>query len=59
MYFPLFVGDSCFVTHYFFVSFLYSFEIILKRKRGPFALLLLSYGCLVTVNVMQFYITLS
>ena len=28
-----------------------SFAIILKRKRGLVALLLLSYGCLVTVNV--------
>ena len=30
----------------------YSFVIILKRKRELVALLLLSYGCLVTVNVL-------
>ena len=30
-----------------------SFAIILKRKRELFALLLLSYGCLVTVNVLR------
>ena len=29
-----------------------SFAIILKRKRELVALLLLSYGCLVTVNVL-------
>ena len=29
-----------------------SFAIILKRKRELAALLLFSYGCLVTVNVM-------
>ena len=29
-----------------------SFATILKRKRELFALLLLSYGCLVTVNVL-------
>ena len=28
-----------------------SFAVILKRKRELVALLLLSYGCLVTVNV--------
>ena len=29
-----------------------SFEFILKRKRELIALILLSYGCLVTVNVL-------
>ena len=29
-----------------------SFAIILKRKRELVALLLLSYGCLVTLNVL-------
>ena len=33
------------------------FEIILKRKRELVALLLLSYICLVTVNVLWFYLT--
>ena len=30
----------------------YSFAFILKRKRELVALLLLSYGCLATVNVL-------
>ena len=33
----------------------FSFVIILTRKRGLFALLLLSFGCLVTVNVWLFF----
>ena len=34
-----------------------SFAIILKRKRELVALLLLSYGCLVTVNVLGLFLT--
>ena len=34
-----------------------SFVIILKMKREMVALLLLSYGCLVTVKVMCFFLT--
>ena len=34
-----------------------SFAIILKRKRELVALLLLSYGCLPTVNVMWLFLT--
>ena len=34
-----------------------SFEIILKGKRELFALLLLSPGCLVTVNVLWLFLT--
>ena len=34
-----------------------SFEIILKRKRELVAFLLLSYGCLVTVNVLWLFLT--
>ena len=33
------------------------FAIILKRKRELVALLLLSYGCLVTVNVLWIFLT--
>ena len=32
-----------------------TFVIILKRKRELVALLLLSYGCLVTVNVLRLF----
>ena len=39
-----------FIVHYFCV--LSSFAIILKRKRELVALRLLSYVCLVTVNVL-------
>ena len=34
-----------------------SFAIILTRKRELVALLLLSFGCLVTVNVLWFFLT--
>ena len=34
-----------------------SFTIILKRKRKLVALLLLSYRCIVTINVMWFFLT--
>ena len=52
MYFPLFVGVLCLsLFWYAFLCDLSSFAIILKRKSELVALLLLSYGCLVTVNV--------
>ena len=38
---------------------LLSFAIILKRKIELVALLLLSYGCLVIVNVMWLFLTMS
>ena len=38
------------------VCVLSSFAIILKRKRELLALLLLSYGCCVTVNVMWLFL---
>ena len=34
-----------------------SFAIILKRKRELVALLLLYYGCVVTVNVLRLFLT--
>ena len=39
--------------HHFVIS---SFAIILTRKRELVALLLLSFGCLVTVNVLWFFL---
>ena len=42
----------CFVLHYFV-------SIILKRKRELVALLLLSYGCLVTLNGLWLFLTVS
>ena len=39
------------------VCVLSSFAIILKRKRELVSLLLLSYGCLCTVNVMWLFLT--
>ena len=42
---------------YALLYILSSFTIILKRKRELDALLLLSYGCLVTVNVLWLLLT--
>ena len=47
---------SLFVMHYF-VSIPYSFAIILKSKRKLDALLLLSYRCIVTINVLWLFLT--
>ena len=56
MYFPLFVGVLCLsLFWYAFLCVLSSFAIILKRKRELSALLLLSCGCLVTVNVLWLF----
>ena len=53
MYFPLFVGVLCLSLFCYALLCVHSsFANILKRKRNPVALLLLSYRCLVTVNVM-------
>ena len=60
MYFPLLVGVLCLsliccALH----ALLYvqsSFAIILKRKRKLVALLLLSYNCLATVNVLWLFL---
>ena len=52
MYLPLFVGVLCWSLFWYALLYvLSSFEIILTRKRELVALLLLSFGCLVTVNV--------
>ena len=53
MYFPLFVSvQRLSLFDYALLCVHSSFAIILKRKRELVALLLLSYGCLVTVNVL-------
>ena len=53
MYLPLFVGVLCWsLVWYALLYVLSSFASILTRKRELVALLLLSFGCVVTVNVM-------
>ena len=53
MYFPLSVGGLCLSLFcYALLCVFSSFVIILKRKRELVILLLLSYGWLVTVNVL-------
>ena len=57
MYFTLFVGVLClslFCSELLCVHS--SFAIILKRKRKLVALLLLSYNCMLTVNVPWFFL---
>ena len=58
MYFPLSVGVLC-LSLFWYALFcvLSSFAIIFKRKRELVALLLLSYGCLVAVNVLWLFLT--
>ena len=51
--FPLVVGVLCLSLFCCaLLCVLFSFAIILKRKRELIALLLLAYGCLVTVNTL-------
>ena len=58
MYFSLFVGILCLSLFcHAFLCVLTSFTIILKRKRELGAFLLLSYRCLVTVNVLCLFLT--
>ena len=60
MYFPLFVGVLCLSFFcYALVCVHSSFAIILKRKRKLVALLLLSYRCVVIVNVLWLFLTVS
>ena len=52
MYLSLFVGILCWSLFcYVLIYVLSSFAIILMRKRELVALLLLSFGCIVTLNV--------
>ena len=56
MYFPLYVGVLCTCLSLFWYALfcvLSSFAIILERKRELVALLLLSYGCHFTINVLS------
>ena len=56
MYFPLFVGVLCLSLFWYALQcVLSSFAIILKRKRELVALLLLSYGSLIAVNVLWLF----
>ena len=58
MFFPLFVGVLCLSLFCYALLCVHSsFAIIFKRKRKPVALLLLSYRCIVTINVIGFYLT--
>ena len=57
MYFSLFVGVLCLCNFWYaLLCVLSSFAIILKRKRELVALLLLSNGCLVIVNVLWLFL---
>ena len=58
MYFSLFVGVLCLSLLCYALLCVHScFAIILKRKRGLLALLLLSYKCIVTINVLWLFLT--
>ena len=58
MHFLLFVGVLCLsLFWYALLCVLSSFAIILKRTRELVVLLLLSYGCLVSVNVLWLFLT--
>ena len=57
MYFLLFVGVLClFLISYVLLYVHSSFEIILMRKRKLVVLLLLSYRCIVTINVLWLFL---
>ena len=56
MYLPLFVGVLCWYLFWYALLYvLSSFAITLTRKRELVALLLLSFGCLATVNVLWLF----
>ena len=58
MYFPLFVGVLFWsLFWYALVYVLSSFAIILTSRRVLVAFLLLSFGCPVTANVLQLFLT--
>ena len=58
MYFPLFVGVLCLsLFRYALLCVHSSFTIILERKRKLFALLILFYRCIVTINVLWLSLT--
>ena len=58
MYFPLFVGVPCLCLFCYALLCVHSsFAIILKRKKKLVTLLLLSYRCIVTINVLWLFLT--
>ena len=60
MYLPIFVGVLCWsLFWYTLLCVLSSFAIILTRKRELVALLLLLFGCLVTVNILWLFLMVS
>ena len=59
MYFSLFVGVMCLSLFcYALLCAHSSFAFILKRKRKLVALLLLTYRCIVTINVLWLFLTM-
>ena len=57
MYFPLFVEVLCLILLCYALLCVHSsFAIILKRKRKLVALLLLSYICIGTINVLWLFL---
>ena len=60
MYFELFVGVLWLSLFCYTLLCVYSsFAIILRRKRKLVALILLSYRCHVTINVLWLFLTVS
>ena len=58
MYFSLLAGVLCLSLFYYALLCVHSsFAIVLKRKRKLVALLLLSYRCIVTINVRWLFLT--
>ena len=58
MYFPLFVGVMCLSLFCYALLYVHSsFAIILMRKGKLVALLLLSYRCIATINVLWLFLT--
>ena len=58
MHLPLFVGVLCWSLFWYPLPFvIFSFAIILTRKRELDALLLLSFGCLAIVGVLLLFLT--
>ena len=58
VYLPLFLGVLCWSLFWYAVVYvLSSFAIILTRKRQLIDLRLLSFECLVTVNVLWLFLT--
>ena len=59
MCFSLFVVVLCLYLFCYALLCVYSsFAIILKRKRKLVALLLLSYRCIVTINILWLFLTM-